>query len=452
MSDSTTDDRRERPRLFHGWVMLGVAILMALATLPGQTVIVSVFNTPLREKLGLSIPELSAAYMIGTILAALPLSLVGKLADRLGVRVVTGIVATLFAGALVFLSQAWSLIALGVAFFLIRFLGQGALGLLAGHTIALWFERKLGSVHAALAVGGFALGSAVLPYPVATGIESIGAERMLFVLAAMVLLLTLPAVFTVFRNKPEDIGQHLDGDPSEHETHDVMHGGSAPAGDPAFSVWQAIRTPAYWILAMNMMAAGLIGTALLFHMQDILRTAGVNDPVRPAAIANQTWAVAFGLFTLPAGWLADRMRPQRLLPVAPLLLGLGVAGVIAGVEIGGEHTVLVVSGGMAVFGAGMAVGVGVGNPTIARFFGRTHHGSIRGTLSTLMVAGTGAGPFLVGLVYDWSCGRFTLALALCAFAGIPLAIGAALLRRPALPAERDSTPDPDEPDPPGTSV
>ncbi|MEM9560318.1 MAG: MFS transporter, partial [Planctomycetota bacterium] len=393
-----------RPQFFHGWVMLGVAILMALATMPGQTVIVSIFNTPLREKLGLSVTQLSGAYMVGTILAALPLPLVGKLADRFGVRIVTGVVAVLFALSLVLLSQAWSLVALGGAFFLIRFLGQGALGLLAGHTIALWFERKLGSVHAALAVGGFAAGSAVLPYPVAAGIESIGATLMLLALAAMVLLLVLPAVLTVFRNKPEDIGQHLDGDAREHATHDVMHGGEAPEGDPAFTSSQAVRTPAFWILALNMMAAGLIGTALLFHMQDILRTAGIDDPVRPAALANQAWAIAFGVCTLPAGWIADKVRPQRMLPVAPVLLSLGVLVVIAGVELSAglsaERTLAVVAAGMAVFGAGMAVGVGVGNPTVARYFGRTHHGSIRGVLSMLMVAGTGAGPFLVGQLYE----------------------------------------------------
>jgi MFS family permease len=74
------------PKLFYGWVMLGVAVLMAAATMPGQTVLMALFNASIRESLGLSIGQISAAYTIGTILASLPLPLVGRIADTLGLR------------------------------------------------------------------------------------------------------------------------------------------------------------------------------------------------------------------------------------------------------------------------------------------------------------------------------------------------------------------------------
>ena len=71
---------------FYGWVMLGVAVLMAAATMPGQTVLMALFNASIRESLGLSIEQISGAYTIGTIIASLPLPLVGRIADRLGLR------------------------------------------------------------------------------------------------------------------------------------------------------------------------------------------------------------------------------------------------------------------------------------------------------------------------------------------------------------------------------
>ena len=225
--------------------MLGVAIAMAVATMPSQTVVVSIFNDSFRSAAGLNIEELSRAYTFGTILAAFPLPWVGRMADRHGLRRVTAIVALACAASLVLLSQVNTLWQLAICFFLIRFLGQGSLGMLAGHTIAMWFERKLGKVHSILAIAGFAGGSALMPAPTAWLIERFGYQTALMVLAAFVLLLVMPAVLFVFKNRPEDIGQHLDGDPVEHASHDTVHGGSAPPDDPAFTRRQAMGTRAY---------------------------------------------------------------------------------------------------------------------------------------------------------------------------------------------------------------
>ena len=268
--------RNVQPRLFHGWVMLGIAIAMAVATMPGQTVLVSLWKEPIREALGLSLTSVSAAYSIGTIIAALPLTFVGRVADRFGLRITVGFVAVGFAASLILLREATGIITLGIGFFLVRFLGQGSLGMLSGHTIAMWFERRLGSVHALLTVFGFAVGGAILPLPTAWMIATYGWKTTLLALAGMVLLLVLPAVVFVFRNRPEEIGQHLDGDHANHVTHDLLHGGSPPPGDPAFTARQAMRTSAYWILMANMVVTGFIGTALIFHMPAMLQQAGLE--------------------------------------------------------------------------------------------------------------------------------------------------------------------------------
>jgi ABC-type sulfate transport system permease component len=86
--------------------MLAVATFMAAATMPGQTVMAALFNDSYRQALDLSITQLSAAYTIGTLLAAVPISWVGRMANRHGLRLVTGIVMLGFALALVLLSQA----------------------------------------------------------------------------------------------------------------------------------------------------------------------------------------------------------------------------------------------------------------------------------------------------------------------------------------------------------
>ncbi len=421
---------------YYGWIMLGVAVAMAMATMPGQTAVVALFNTSFRDALNLKLSELAGAYALGTILAALPLPLVGRAADRFGLRIVTGVVVVAFALALVFQSQASSLSMLAMGFFLMRFLGQGSLGLLAGHTTSMWFERRLGRAHAILAIGGFMAGSAIAPQPVAWLIAQLGWRYAMLALAAFVFFLVMPLVLTVFRDRPEQIGQHLDGDPVEHEKHDIANGGSPPPGDPAFTSRQALKTRAFWVLVPVMVANGLIGTALLFNMQAMLETAGLEGTEKQAALAIQSWPIATIVGTLIVGNLADRMRPNVLLPIGPVFLAISCLTCLIAVSgwIATPWIIPVMGAGLAAFGLGQSVSGGVGNPTIARYFGRTHHGAIRGIIQSIAVAGTGAGPFIAGVAFEWSGQSFIPILIIFAISCVPLAIMATTLRPPKRPA------------------
>ncbi|MFK7884370.1 MAG: MFS transporter, partial [Phycisphaerales bacterium] len=415
---------------FYGWIMLGVAIGLAIATMPSQTVVVSIFNDSFQNAASIKIEDLSLAYTVGTILAAFPLPWVGRMADVHGLRTVTAVVTICFVGALLLLTQASNIFQLGLCFFLIRFLGQGSLGMLAGHTIAMWFERKLGKTHSILAIVGFAGGSALMPRPTAWLIENHGYQTALLVLAGFVVLLVFPALLFVFKNKPEDIGQHLDGDPREHTAHDTVHGGNAPANDPAFTRKQAMRTSAYWILVPIMCANGLIGTALLFHMQEMLRSVGLEGTETQTATAIQPWPICFGLGMLVIGYLVDRFKPRHLMPFGPALMLVACIICLAPVAgwVSPDHAILTMAIGMGMFGFSMAVSVAVGNPAIARYFGRTHHGAIRGTISLASVAATGIGPYLAGKAFVLSGESYTPILIAFAVSGVPLAISSLFLR------------------------
>jgi MFS family permease len=451
LSDQSTESVSKPARFFYGWVMLGVAVLMAMATMPSQTVIVSLFNLSFQEKLGLSVAELSLAYTVGTIIAAFPLSWVGKAADKFGIRAVALVIVMVYALALIVLHEAIGIVTLGMGFFCIRFLGQGSLGMLSGHTIAMWFERKLGLAHSVLAVGGFALGSAVMPKPVAWMIGAYGPERTMMYLGIGVVVVIMPLLVFVFRNKPEDIGQHLDGDESEHLYHDVAHGGSAPIGDPAFTLAQTRRTGSFWILLTLSCTSGCIGTALLFHMQNMILAGGderlaslsVAELASVTAGANQMWAISFGLGMLCTGWLADKFKPRVLLPIAPLMMMLGSLVCWYGATGRSDDVVQTMKIGMLIYGVGMAVSVAVGSPAIARFFGRTHHGAIRGFMTSFGVAATGLAPYLAGKWYELAGENFGPVLIAFAVWCVPLIVLTAMLKRPTPPVDRDLNPDPD---------
>ena len=81
---------------FYGYVVLFVGSIGILASIPGQTVGVSVFTDPVKDALGLSRNQFSNAYMIGTLLSAFFVSRAGVLFDRYGARYVAFFAAAFF--------------------------------------------------------------------------------------------------------------------------------------------------------------------------------------------------------------------------------------------------------------------------------------------------------------------------------------------------------------------
>lgn len=426
---------------FYGPVIAAACTIALVATAPGQTVVVSQFNDSFTTTLGLSATQLSTAYLVGTVTAAMPLTFVGAIADKFGPRRVMFVIAVLFGGACIAAGQARSLPVLTLCFFGLRFLGQGSLSMLSGHILALWYERKLGTINGLKMV--FAQGGFALTPLIAIGlIQLVGWRWAYAALGVLVWLIVLPLAAFVLRDRPEEKGQRIDGDtedgdgpgpllPSQEQAD--TQGSSAPGGgesprhpDPAFTLKETVSTRAFWILAGAMVLSGFTGTALLFHAQPILFARGL-DPALSAAMS-MSWALAVAALVLPVGYLADRVPPRGLLALAALLMAAS-----PGLVIVADSAVLLCAA-MALYGMAMAIGSAVGVPTVARYFGRRHHGSIRGFLTFLGVAGTGLGPVVLGVSLDYF-GGFAAGLALCAALAVALAFASMTLRRPLGAAE-----------------
>ncbi len=124
--------------------VVGWASVAAVMTAPGQTAAVSVFTDPLLAALQISRTQLSASYLIGTLLGAAAMPWVGRALDRYGVRPLMIGVGLLFGAVLVGLGFATSLFTLTAGFVGIRMCGQGALGLVATTLVAVHVSTRRG--------------------------------------------------------------------------------------------------------------------------------------------------------------------------------------------------------------------------------------------------------------------------------------------------------------------
>ncbi|QDU97840.1 MFS transporter [Lignipirellula cremea] len=420
----TLPQARTAGRFYYGWFMLPAAVALQVGTSPGQTYGVAVFNPALRESLDLTLQQLSEGYLLASLLAAAPMPLVGWCVDRFGLRR-TGVAIVLLLGlACMAMSQARGLVSLTVGFFLLRAAGQGALSLVASNTLSMWFYRRLGFVSgiSGLGVAGaiavtpslFLLLIRLFEWRVAYQVIGLGVWGVL-----------LPLLWFVYRNRPEDVGQTLDGVTVEPD--DLLLPKDDPPGSPlaqppvqriaeaSLDLRGAWRSRAYWVMLGLTMLWGLVGTAIMFNLLPIFAAAGLSE--QEAAGTFFTFAAAMATAQLIGGRLADQWPLNRLLTISVvgLLSGTLVLLVLPNIWWGHAYAVL--------FGGSQGLLSTVGNTLWARYFGREHLGKIRSSVTTAAVASCSLGPYLMGVSVD-KLGSFTPALLLFAGALFLAAIAA----------------------------
>jgi len=398
----------QRLPFYYGWMMVPVTVLAQAVTGVGQTYGVSVFNPSLLETLGISLSALTGAYMFGTLFAALPQAYIGSLMDRFGIRRVMTVVVILLGGACLFFSMVNSLWTLLLGFFLLRLLGQGGLSLLAGNIPAMWFREKLGLVTGIVS-GGFSISMAITPAFFLVLINRLGWRAAYARLGVLVWIIMLPLLALISRNKPEEVKQRIDG---------VIESDGAVDREDSFGqnsmdLKAARKTPAYWILLINVSLWAMVVTAIFFNLLSIFDSQGVFPSV--AASTYTTYAIAALITQVIAGPIADRGSLQYLLLVCMSSLGAGVLILSLATSPWLAHSYAVL--------LGISTGLIslVGGTMFARYYGRKHLGKLRGSVITAQVASSSLGPFITGIIFDLT-GSFQISLWIFLGLLIPAAI------------------------------
>lgn len=189
---------------------------------------------------------------IMTLLGALLLPLYGRLFGKIGVKKVLlvssiGVAAVTFAYSVA--TELWHFYALAV----INGLFVGGPGFLTtGYLINNWFVQKR-SLATGIAYAGAGIGTAVLIPVVGQIVERLGWQIAYRVIGALVLLILLPTVLLLIKERPEDMGQKPYGSEAETDT--------AAPDTTGMTLGQAMRTPQLWIILvafflLSIMAGG----------------------------------------------------------------------------------------------------------------------------------------------------------------------------------------------------
>jgi MFS family permease len=415
-----SDFLAKRLPVFYGYVMLPLAMLMQIGTSPGQTFAISAFTPALLESLQLSESRLALAYMLGTLCAAVPLSVVGPVSDRFGLRWTSLVVVLALSATCYLISTVTGFAGLFVAFLLLRFLGQGSLTLLSNNTTAMWFRNRIGRVSAIISIGT-AAAFAWVPQWLSESIDAHGWRWTYQALAVIVLVVLAPAILLLYRDRPEDLGQLLDGDrlPPEDSTSD-----SEFVEEFSLTLHQALRTFSFYIVGLASAAWAMIGTGIVFYLFTLCQDRGMADDT-PSDLFK-----TFGLCMLAmqfAGSIASDYVPlNRLLGSGAMMLAGGLVVLFFAQQTWMMHFFAVL------FGGGQGLLIAVSGVLWVRYYGRKHLGSIRGWVWCATVAGSGCGPLIMGQIKD-HYQSYDLAILIFLALISPLAIASWFVRPPQLP-------------------
>src|SRR5262245_34629785 len=144
---------RAVPRLYyHGWVVLGVAALAMVGTLPARTQGLGLVTEPLLRDLGIERVAYAEVNFWATIVGSAFAIGIGRLLDRLGSRVVLTAVALGLGLVVCAMSRATSLRTLALWITLTRGLGQSALSVVSLAMVGQWFVRRIDRAMAVYSV------------------------------------------------------------------------------------------------------------------------------------------------------------------------------------------------------------------------------------------------------------------------------------------------------------
>lgn len=403
----TADEKRPSWLPFLGWRIVAVAAVTSVLTGPGQTIGVSVFINPMLRDLGTTRSGISTAYLVGTLLGATMLPRFGRFIDRVGIRRSQVVVGLAFAVAIAHMASITNVFWLALGFAGIRMLGQGALSLIPGVAVSLWFERNRGlalGVLVTLASGAMALN----PIALNAAIEATAWRMAWLLAAAVVAIVVIPIGWFGLIDRPSDVGLQPDGAVS------VLAEGPLDSGSTtarSFTRSEAFRTRQFWILASIGMTSGMLSTGLNFHQIDLLGEAGLS-PARAAAMflpqiaGSSTTSIATGV-------AIDRIG-GRFVPAVTMFVLAAVHLVASQLSDGSVvivYAILLGCAGGTVHAALSAL--------LPKYFGTDHIGSIKGTLGFANVFGSALGPVVLAVV-SANTGSYRTANLL--LMGIPIAV------------------------------
>lgn len=382
-----------RRRPFYGWIVVGAGSAIEFTLGLVLQHVLGGYSAALTREFGWSRGAIGIGFSLSRLENGILGPAQGWLVDRFGPRAVIRAGLVILAIGFVLFSQLDSLPGFYITFGIMT-VGAGISGSMPITVVVVqWFQRHR-SRALGLASMGSAVGGLVAPFLI-VAITTIGWRQTAIASAAVVLLVGLP-LSSLIRHRPADLGLRVDGLTEEEEAgHRETDQGTRRAlvTTTDFTVREAIRTPAFWLVSLGHSSAVLVVTALMVHLfLHLTDSLGYSDAQAATFIALMTFCQIVG--QVVGGYLGDRVD-KRVIAVVCMAVHSAMLLLIAYVGTVPAVTAFAILHGLA---------WGTRGPLMqalrADYFGRGSFGMIMGISASVTMIGSILGPFIAGVLFD----------------------------------------------------
>lgn len=386
---------------------------------------ISALFKPIAGELGFSRTLTSVAASIGRLEGGIEGPLAGWVTDKFGPKWIVFIGTAVIGISLVmmaFISELWH-------FYIVwgLLLGTGvnvALAIPLDTAISNWFVKKRGTALSIKWIFSGLSGVLVMPL-IAWMISAIGWRKACFTGGIVMLVVGLPLVLTCLKSKrPEYYGMMADGAETEEgdlDQEQMIKRGieyAAESDEIEFTLRQAMKTFAYWLLIVVHSVHGLVAPAINIHCIPFLTDRGINTTLAAGMMGLMLAASIPARFA--GGYIADRLSRKRLPRAMAFAYFLQSVGITVFLLLDSQFSIYV---WFILYGLGMGMAMPINTAIRARFFGRKAMGTIIGTSMMFLTPVGVIAPIYAGWMYD-TTGSYQTAFIIFA---VLLYISAALL-------------------------
>ncbi len=410
-----------RRGIFYGWWVVTAATITSALSAGAYFQGFSAFFLPLLFEFGGSRTALSFTASLARVETGLMGPITGYLTNRFGPRrVMLAGAITMGLGYLI-LSRVSSVGALYAVYVPMVALGANwGFGQPAFTAVANWFIRKRG-MAIGIAVSGTGIGS-LLVSVVALLIQMYGWRATMIVLGFAVWTIGIPMAL-VMRHRPEQYGMLPDGDtPEQFQKHER----EASAHEVDFTAKQALRTPAFWLLAVSFALRNLINSSIGVHFIPAMEDKGFS--ISFAALMLGMIGVVGTVGRLGTGFLGDRLERRYIISIVLAMVAISMFFLSRATQT--WEIILFV----LLFAPAQGGAVSEQLAIRGEYFGRRSFGTIGGLMSVVQLLGALTGPIYAGYIHDVT-GSYSIAFATYAATTLVAVVTILLAKRPKPPAQ-----------------
>jgi sugar phosphate permease len=292
-----------------------------------------------------------------------------------------------------------------------------------------WFRRRR-TLAQSLAQTGMGFGGIILIPILVWAQDTFGWREASIATGVASILIGVP-MGLVMRKSPEPYGLRPDGedaDPAPRASDKPAKPDTLPRGNVDFTVGEAVRTPAFWLIGaghgLSVMVVGAITTHQFAHME-MAEGVGLSR-AGAALVVTVLSAVNIGGRFL-AGIIGDRYDKRYIAAAGNVL------GCIALLMLALAPSIGFALGYAVLFGISWGIRGPMMSSIRGDYFGRAHFGKIIGSSNLITTPLSLIAPIFAGFMADWQ-GDYKLGFVLLAFFSLLGAVAFLAARPPKPPA------------------